>query len=329
MPIATEPVARYFPLSLGHYAITPGFYRLGHDFGNGHADACLFQIDREFAAYRQAKQTARHEDPGKYICLDDTGRALEPAVNRFMLTRLSQEHPHRFQLKQAAGQQGLTCKPNGERLTFDQDGRYLGCKNEEGGAEYHGGLDALAMQVQEDLALIRIENGQNRLCAIHLCQPNHWDPREKIGVDFAGIHRPVPHMERINHRAAQLLQACLDQGPYVRFAWGIATDDRLNHHPVPPAGFKAVQWAGREFDPHNPAAWLRVERQVLYGLPAISAVLFTIRTYHYPLTELSRQQQALLQQAVAGMDQATLEYKGLAHIRQPLLDWLQALSAPS
>ena len=320
-----QPVSRYFPLVSGHYAIKPGFYRLGHDFGNGRADNCLIQLDHQFDSYRRSKQTARAEDPDKYICLTEEGKVLEPALNRFLLERLAVEYPTLFQLQSTGSQQTLLCRATGEALVFDPGFEYRQTRNEQENTPYRGGLDALANQIQEDLALVRLEGEKNRLCAIHLCHPNHWDPRDKIGRDFIGVHDPVPGMANINARASRLLRACLDQGPFVRFAWGIATDRQLNHHPHPPPGVDSRQWQGRRFDRNNPQAWLRVERQCLWGLPSINAVVFTIRTYHYAIEALSVEQQRLLHQAVAGMGEEILAYKGLAESRSELLDWLHTL----
>lgn len=327
MSIVTEPVARYFPLPSGHYAIKPGFYRLGHNFGNGAADSRLFQLDRQFGHYRQAKLSAREDSPDKYISFTTEGRQREPALNRFIIPRLCAEYPEHFHLQQMGERQQLDCHLSGDSLSFAADGRYLGCQPGEQCPlpPYLNGLDALAMQIQEDLALVCLNGTENRLCAIHLCQPNHWAPRDKIGRDFIGVHQPVPGMERINPKAAQLLQACLEQGPFVRFAWGIATDDRLNHHPEAPAHWAPQAWSGRDFDPADPAAWLRVERQTLYGLPQINGVLFGIRTYHYALTDLSRTQQRLLSQALATMPTTSLKYKGLTGQHHALQAWLRKL----
>ncbi len=326
MATPDEPVAHYFPLSSGQYAVKPGFYRLGHDFGNGAADRHLFQLDQQFADYRQVKQHARGENLDKYVCVTPEGTALAPVLNRFLIHRLCNDYPGHFRLFHTQEGQRLDCRLTGESLQFTHDSRYLGCHstNPDNSPPYRDGLDALALQIQEDLTLVDLRGEQERLCAIHLCQPNHWDPREKIGGDFAGIHQPVPDMERINARAGQLLQACLQQGPFVRFAWGIATDARLNHHPEPPPEINRQQWQGRTFDPARPSAWLRVERQVLHGLPQTHAVLFTIRTYHTPLSDLSVAEQQLLYQAIAGMEESHRDYKGLAD-PTPLLDWLETL----
>ncbi len=85
-------------------------------------------------------------------------------------------------------------------------------------------------------------------------------------------------MEKITQRAVQLLNSLVNKGPFVRFAWGLATDRYLNHHPIAPEGKNTRFWEGRRFDPDNPELYLRVERQVTHGFPEIDAFMFTIRT---------------------------------------------------
>lgn len=194
MSIVNEPVARYFPPSSGHYAIKPGFYRLGHDFGNGAADHRLFQLDRQFSHYRRAKQSARSEDLDKYLCFTDAGRTWEPMLNRFVIAQLCAEYPEQFHLQQTGDRQQLDCHLTGDSLVFAADGRYLDYRpgEQHTAPPYRSGLDALAMQIQEDLALVCLNGAENRLCAIHLCQPNHWAPRDKIGRDFIGYTSRSP-----------------------------------------------------------------------------------------------------------------------------------------
>jgi hypothetical protein len=76
-----------------------------------------------------------------------------------------------------------------------------------------------------------------------------------------------------------MLQTVVQKGPFTRFAWGISTDNRLNHHPVPREGINADAWHGRKpLDDRSPI-YIRSERQNLIGFPEVEAFLFTIRTY--------------------------------------------------
>ena len=197
----------------------------------------------------------------------------------------------------------------------------------ERGPAYVSALDALACQLQEDLAVVcRADGEENWLAALHLCFPSHWAAEAKIGRDFATVHRPVPGMERTNRNANEIVDAMIDRGPYVRFVWGLSTDSRLNHHPKPPvrlpAGERAA-WLGRRFDPADPRLFLRVERQVIWGFPQSHAALFAIRTYLADVASMRRDRwrREMLCAALRSMSVESLQYKGIAD-REAIISWL-------
>jgi len=319
-----NPPARYFPPRNGRYRVAVGLSALGRDFGNGPADARALQLDRAFGHYRREKLRARGERLGKYWCRDRPSPRALGAAHRWCLERLSREYPRYFRLREDRQGLHLHCELTGERLHFDDRGGWQGA---EAGVEpaYGAGLDALACQVQEDLALMELdEAGRDRISALHLCFPNHWAAEDKIGGDFSAIHRPVAGFGPIARQHGSLVDTLVQRGPFVRFAWGLATDRRLNHHPVAPPGSEPRQWAGRRFDADQSRLYLRVERQVLWGLPQARACLFTIRTYLTDCADLAPDRRTALGAAVAGMDRATLDYKGLNADRDALIAWLMA-----
>ncbi len=109
----------------------------------------------------------------------------------------------------------------------------------------------------------------------------------------------------------KMLLSAVNKGPFTRFAWGISTDTRLNHHPEAPTGWDKQEWAGRHIE-EGCDLFLRVEKQTLNGLPEVNAFFFTIRTYFYPVVELSLDERKALYTAVESMSQASQIYKGLA-----------------
>lgn len=313
------PQNTYFPLARGRYEISPGLRRLGTDFGQGQSDHHVFQFDDRFGAYRKVKLSGHREASARYYALHDFNPELMAAVAGFIVTRLCQDSPDWFSCTQSRHGCRLECRLSGEVLRFDSD--FVLQETRGASVEYRDVFDALAMQLQEDLAVIRIdEKGRDVVCALHLSFPNFWSATDKIGRDFVAIHEPVPGMDAINRRAPQLVDAMIHKGPFVRFAWGITTDDRLNHHPEKGASLPA----GRTFDPERPALYLRVERQVMTGLPEHQAALFTIRTYLYEVADIIRdpaRRHALLS-ALRSMSPDTLTYKGLADSLPAILDWL-------
>lgn len=186
--------------------------------------------------------------------------------------------------------------------------------------------DAVALSMQEDWAVVRAgaAAGDDVVEALHVCFPSHWDPRAKLGDHFAGVHAPVASNAVLLSAHHNIVRAMVGKGPFLRHAWGIARDARLDHHPE--AG-----GAGAELHPPPPGApepaYLRVERQTTRGFPEWGRALFTIRTYVLPLTALARREPAAaraLASALRGMDAGERRYKGLAADADALARWLDA-----
>jgi dimethylamine monooxygenase subunit A len=324
---APQPTTVYFPLEHGRYEVKAGLYRFGTDFGNGEVDNRLFQIDMEFAAYRVSKLAARYERLSKYYCVNRYAPVVSRVIAGFMVARLIREHPDCFQCETDRNNRlSLHCTLTGETLDFDDNMQLRAVRpgTELISPAYASSLDAIACQIQEDLAIIS-HAGHNWVSAIHLCCPNHWAAEDKIGRDFSGIHRPVPGFEKINANANALVEAMISKGPYVRFVWGLATDKHLNHHPRLPRGARAEEWRGRRFDRSRPKLFMRIERQTLWGFPEVSAALFAIRTYFRDCTDIKKDpvQRQKLESAITSMNPDTLRYKGLADSKADILAWLR------
>lgn len=287
----------YFPPVDGRYEVAPGVMKFGRDCGAGARDKQYIQIDRLLHQYRQVKLTALAERYDKYVCQVQLTPEVEAQVNAFLVDRLITEHPQWF----SRNTNQLHCRLSAETLDLD-----------------HLTLDALARQIQEDLAIVSSANNRYWVSALHLCFPNRWAAEDKIGGTFSEVHQPVAGMEQMNQRGDLFMRMMVAaRDGLVRFAWGLTFDDRLNLHPAEEA---------TPFDPAHPQAWLRVERQTIRGFPEVGAALFTIRTYLYAVVDLSKTHQRQLASAVRSMTEASARYKGLADCREQLIDWLNALA---
>jgi hypothetical protein len=104
------------------------------------------------------------------------------------------------------------------------------------------------------------------------------------------------------------------------------TDDRLNHHPEPPAGIDPAAWRGRSFVPGQLQLFLRIERQVMWGLPAVNAAVFTIRVFHLSGEKIRADpaRRELLRSALLSMSPQALQYKGLTGSVGAVVQWLDA-----
>lgn len=314
----------YFPLEKGRYEVKPGLMPFGVNLGN-RADQQVFQIDDSASQFRQFKLLARTERLTKYYQTWNYSPSVASAIAQLIVDRLTQEHPHYFHYQKGT----INCLHNqltGETLIFDPQWQLQQVEGSTVLPPYASALDALAMQIQEDLAVVsRAADGSNWLSAIHVCYPNHWAAEEKIGKNFASVHQPVAGMEKINQRAAMIVNTMIDHRPTLRFGWGLSTDTRLNHHPQPPPDVCDHQWYGRQFNPSNPRLYLRIERQVIWGLPEVNAALFVIRTYFRDCCIIKREPrlQAKLMAAIASMTSDSLIYKGLADSKDDILAWLK------
>lgn len=280
MDLASIEPAKYFPFAHGKYDVKPGLSRFGKDFGNGNRDRQLFQRDRLANQYREQKLKARARGLGHYYAKQDLDDAVLDVACDFIEARLKVEYP---ELMKSA--------------RIDSVDRF----------------DALAMLAQEDLCILRVELDRNWLAAAHLCLPNGWSATEKVGKDFFAIHQPVAHIEPINAAAnehAQVMSRAVDG--LVRFAWGIQFHDGLDKHPE-----LAAEQSPRE---SLERAYVRVERQTIWGLPTAKASLFTIRTYMYGCDLLAPELKAALASAVESMSPQSRTYKGISR-------WADALVA--
>jgi hypothetical protein len=265
-------------------------------------DQFVFQIDEQYDHYIDNKLSCRKEDIHKYYVEAEGYPGTMAAINRQIVQLLTTEYPGDFE---SAAENTLHNKLTGQRLQWKDD--WITMEH----PQYISLFDALCSQVQEDVAICQLEGERDWLAAIHLSSPNHWAPAQKVGRPFSSVHAVVPGMEKLNQQYFKMLVTAVQKGPFFRFAWGIATDTRLNHHPLPPPGVDPVYWQGRKVEADESNIYLRVERQTITGIPACNAFLFTIRTYFYDIDDLTADEKGALYSAVAGMSEQSLEYKGL------------------
>lgn len=320
--------AHYYPFTEGEYNVSVGLQKLARDFGNEATDQKIIQLDNQFFAYQQTRQSSRQENFSKYVQLDSRFFNIEKYVTFKLLEIVQSEYPEQFTTSDTtAGQITLECKLTGDTLLFSANGALLEATTNSLPA-YQNALDALASQVQEDISVVSLDNkGGDYIAGLHLCFPNYWSAQQKIGQSFIDAHSPVPGFGRIARHASKILQTLTTQGPFVRFAWGITTDNKLNHHPTPPPRISPEQWHGRSFNPASPELYVRTERQVTVPLPECNSFIFLIRTYIEDVAELYKdsQKKESLVTAIGSMNEAELAYKGLKRDRDEMLNWLRRL----
>lgn len=165
-----------------------------------------------------------------------------------------------------------------------------------------------ALNIPEDVALMRLAGGRDWLAAAHVCLPSGWRPEEKVGRPLEAIHAPIPGMARAN--SGRLAELMATAGPFERFVWGVSFSPDPNGHPDRP---KAA------FDPSRPAVWVKVERQVTVPFPQHGAGLFLIRLHVIPSADADR---PALVRGLLQMTPDQRRYKGVAQRFDELIAYL-------
>lgn len=284
---------RFSPWIKGVYEVAPGLRPFGTDFGNGDLDGKAFPRTEDLETYLDNKRRALRERRGKYARVFRLDREVEAAAARLIAGRLAEEYPARFRVTGDEYELGLSLDDTPWQLPARGDG---------------ASLNLLARLVGEDLAVVRRNGDLDWTAYLHVCAPSHWAPEDKIGRSFFETHTPIPGFERANAAYRGLVSAMTGKGPWVRFTWGVESDDRLNHHPEPPPGEDPALWNGRLF---KDRFWVRWERQTIWPLPEVDAALFTIRVGFVADHELSDRERPALSMALRAMTPQAREYKGL------------------
>lgn len=263
--------------------MSAGLFRLGQDFGNGEADGHCFQRDELAPRYREEKQRILLARPARLQATNDpSAQELQLRVLSWMWTQLRREH-------------GFVPEKKVTHASSDLLDHFR----------------RLSLVLQEDFALLqRSEDEKERLVLLSVCFPSGWRPELLLGKDFQRIHAGVPEFGNLATQSHKLVSAMIHRGPYVRFVWSLTADARLDHHP---------DEAARDAWTKSSRGYLRVERQVTVPFSALGGSLFLIRTYVYPLEQLSPEQNDMLYEVTESLPDSIKSYKGFSSETQAVL----------
>ena len=184
----------------------------------------------------------------------------------------------------------------------------------------------LSLAFAEDFAIIDGVDATIPWLAVAL--PSHWAPERKVGRSFVEVYAPAADNQLITGAASHLARLVTGIERWERFVWTIARHPRLHAHPdrVDPA-----PWP-EHLDGNALAAlaWWRTERQSFIPVEGRQQAVFTIHVEVQPLARALADpvRAARVHDALASMSPTVLEYRGLAAVRDRLLRWLAATSAP-
>lgn len=280
--------AKYFPVSEKPLTMKSGLHDFGTDFGNGPRELLFFQQDKLAGLYRKCKELV---PPERHWCLCDSEEQLKLHQKAFpwLISRQEQE---------------LNVSISPDLLSVQN--QLLQGEKPDLTKSYH----RLSLNVQEDIALIA-DQPDSSLIMGHISMPSFWDPKKIKGASFCRIHEPVPNFPKNEQISKKLNRIISTKGPFVRFVWTIANDERLDHHPE----------NGRTAWKNEQPLWLRVERQITVPFEGLGA-LFLIRTYLYPINTLNKTECRTLSLAIENMPRDIAVYKGLWEGKELILNYL-------
>ena len=275
----------------------------------------IFQFDEHFQKHRDAKLAVRDlEFTDKYY---RTQGELPKSVRKFIIDKLLTENSEYFSWNNNI----LFCFLTKESLQFDEELNYV---KTHYGIQYRDTLDALAMQVPEDLVIHALSDDKTKDFAeqVHLCHANGWSADWAINRDFRYIHAGIPGIEKIIPHPEKLVAGIIRSGRTSERVGAISfrTDTRLNRHP----DLDGTEHEHKPFNPQEPKLHMRFERQTITGFPDASRFLFTIRTYFVNCKQEDKEEQQKIIDAFKNTDvEKVYSSNFLMKHRDDIVKWLE------
>lgn len=185
-------------------------------------------------------------------------------------------------------------------------------------------LELAGRLIQEDLCIMQPRSEEYVLVAGSVCFPFNWWFPEKLGLPLMQIHAPVPEYDtKLNHPVNNFFDRLQVNHPGYRLNWGLVDTPDLclaKHEAETINSPLTANTIAHQL-------WIRVERQTLRKLAQTNAILFTIRTYIYPLSILEQNPTMAknLLLSIQSMPIRMQKYKNLPSIREILSDYLNQI----
>jgi hypothetical protein len=188
------------------------------------------------------------------------------------------------------------------------------------------GLEA-ALPLQEDFVILKQDQETLRTEYLSVCFPSRWDPRQKLGLDFAAIHAPVADNQMLQAAGPNIMTMAFMKQPMLRHVWLIVPAASLDQHPE-----KNQAWwseALADASPLLPRLFFRIERQTTWPLPHLQRAVFFIRLMMSPLVavlDTAPARAAELAASLRSMTPAIVAYRGMNDALLRLLNELDAMN---
>ena len=192
-------------------------------------------------------------------------------------------------------------------------------------------MQMAARMIEDDIAIMfEKQDGQYYLLAGSILLAGFWRLEDKWGMPLSMIHTSgnVPGFERkLEKGMTNFFRRIQPDGPMLRNNYFIQVDDNLAwSDSIGSEDDEGISWATAKENKAVEHLWFRSERQSLRRLPRSGGVVFTIRTYFHPITEISDQPHVpgRLASAIRGWGDDVAIYKGREKYQDVLLEYLDA-----
>ncbi|KAF2801952.1 uncharacterized protein BDZ99DRAFT_455419 [Mytilinidion resinicola] len=186
-----------------------------------------------------------------------------------------------------------------------------------------------ARLVQDDLAIMfERPNGQYYLLAGAILLAGFWRLEDKFGMPLSEIHTSgdVPqYKEKLEKGMLNFFKRVMPDKAVLRNNYFIQVDDELAwSSSIGGEDSDGIGWFTAEKNKAIEHHWFRSERQSLRRLPRSGGVVFTIRTYFHPITEICEEPYVpgRLASAVRSWGDDVSKYKGKERYQDVLLEYL-------
>ncbi|KAI2617582.1 mannosyl transferase [Hypomontagnella submonticulosa] len=190
-------------------------------------------------------------------------------------------------------------------------------------------MQMCARLVQDDLALmLERPDSQYYLAAGAILLPGFWRLEDKYGMALSEIHTSgdVPQFkEKLEKGMLNFFRRLKPEEMVARNNYFLQVDDDLGWSwSIGSEDAPEVSWNTAEKDRAIEHHYFRSERQTLRRLPRTGAVVFTIRTYFHPITDISKEDYVpgRLASAVRSWGDDVSRYKGKDKYGDVLLEYL-------
>ncbi|KAK9490902.1 hypothetical protein V1508DRAFT_237159 [Lipomyces doorenjongii] len=190
-------------------------------------------------------------------------------------------------------------------------------------------MEIAAKLVQDDLAIMMPgEDGQYYLKSACILLAGFWRLADKFGMPLSEIHTSgdVPQFkEKLQMSMERFFVRMRVDKPVVRNNYFLQTDDDLGWSTaIGPEDNDDIGWDAAEHAHDITKVHFRSERQSLRRLPKSGGIVFTIRTYFVPITEIAKEPYVpgRLADGIRAWSDDVARYKGRRKFDNIVIDYL-------